>query len=127
MKLKAITGLICALALLGLPTGAQAKAPIPTTMVSDGLQFSGPNLEFTGHLTSPNSKCLAGRTVKFFIDYNSGGWKQVDTDVTSANGVWAGSGVGSMQRSAKATVSKKTIGPRKHRRTCGSASVPIPL
>jgi hypothetical protein len=110
------------MALLALPAGAAAKAGIPTTVSLDDVTLVGSQVEMIGHLTSSNRKCLGGRTVKIFITYVNHGRLLVDTDVTSVNGSWAGSGRDQGAASARVEVLRKTFGRRGHRRTCAAAS-----
>jgi hypothetical protein len=127
MRLRALAGSICCAALLAaLPAGAQAKPPIPTTISFDDDAIVGTQVELIGHLTSPNRKCLSGRRVRLlFTNIDFTGRKLVDTDITSVNGIWAGSGSDSGTTSARAKVVRKTFGPRGHRRTCAAATVTL--
>lgn len=67
MKFRALVGLICCAALFAVPSIAGARAPIPTTITFDETGTVGIGFELLGHLTTPNSKCLANRTVKIFF------------------------------------------------------------
>jgi hypothetical protein len=79
-------------------------------------------LEIFGHLKSHNPKCLAGRTVRIFL-----GSELVDTDVSSSVGVWAGANPGIQAGEYRATVTKKTFGPKRRRRTCATATATLLL
>jgi hypothetical protein len=124
MKLRAFAGIICCTALLALPPAADAGTPIPATLTIDDSTVVGPLFEFVGHLTTPNRKCLGGRTVKLFNEFGSSR-TLIDTDVTSSNGVFAGSGDPTGATGLQMTVTRKSFGPRKHRRTCASATFSV--
>jgi hypothetical protein len=124
MKLRALAGLICCAALLGLPAAAQAKTPIPTTGEDFAEGPLGTNYVFFGGLTSTNSNCVAGRTLKLVFIYADGP-KLVDTATSSRNGFWGVGGDPTDATDAQLRVTKKTFGPRKNRRTC--AATPIDL
>jgi hypothetical protein len=119
VKLRGLAGLICCTALLGLPAVAQAKAPIPTTITRDAATTAGTVLEQWGHISSPNPKCLGGRLVRLFYTTPSGE-KLVDTDRTSANGIWAAGGDNANFLGVRYKVTKRLIGHRGHRRTCAA-------
>jgi len=121
MRLRALAVLICCASLLAVPAAAAGRgAPIPTTISRDFATTIGTVLQQYGHLTSPNPKCLAGRTVKL-VYYYPDGEKLVDTDVTSFSGIWGGSGPSGIT-GLRYTATTKRFGPKKHRRTCASAT-----
>jgi hypothetical protein len=122
MKLRALMGLICCAALLGLaPAAGAATAPIKTTIVQDGGQSGGLGVILEGHLTSPNPKCLAGRTVKLIFSHPGGGRTVDDTDLTSAGGVWGLTGDNSNFVAIHIRVTREAFGPRSHRTVCAAA------
>ena len=123
MKLKVLAALVCCLGVCGLAATAEAQAPIPTTISVVTTYGGGDNVLYAfGGLTTPNSKCLANRTVKIFFT-NSNGTKLVDTDRTSNTGTWAGRGNIPLPTKARFTVTRKTFGHRGHRRTCAGDSL----
>ena len=125
MKLRALAGLICCAALLGLPAAAQARVSIPTTgtvLISGAL--SPTKFAFLGVLTSPNPNCLAGRTLKLTFVYPSGP-KLTDTAISSTQGLWGVAGDPTDATGARLRVTKKTFGPRKHPKTCAATSVSL--
>jgi hypothetical protein len=69
---------------------------------------------YSGFITSPKNKCLAGRTVKMFALFTGGGQKLVDTDRTSKHGAFAGLGKPSTVSAAKFKVLEKRV----HGDTC---------
>jgi hypothetical protein len=81
----------------------------------------GTDLFSTGHVSSRNPKCVRGRTVRLVYFYPEGK-RLVDTDLTSANGVWAGVGSVTGLTGLRFTTVRKKIGPRRHRRTCAAVS-----
>jgi hypothetical protein len=126
MKLKALAGLICVTGLLGLPAASQAASPIETTIYFEAaVPAGGTFVDFVGRLGASNKQCITGRTVKIFFFYNNVTTPPtlVDTDVTSANGVWAGRGDGTGLVAIRFSATRKDFGPRKHRRTCPSTHV----
>ena len=126
MKLKALAGLISVTGLLGLPAVSQAAAPIGTTIYFEtAVSAGGTSVDFVGRLGASNKQCITGRTVKIFFFYNNVTTPPtlVDTDVTSANGVWAGRGDGTDLVAIRFTATRKDFGPPNHRRTCASAHV----
>ena len=64
VRQKAILGAICSAALLMPAAPAAARPPIPTSITRDTAGIVGTNLYSIGHLSSPNPKCVAHRTVK---------------------------------------------------------------
>ena len=126
MKLRAIAGLICCAALLALPAGAGAKAPpIKTSIIIDDGQPGGLGLELLGHLTSPNPKCVSGRTVKLFFVYTSTGRTLADTDLSSTHGIWALTGDNTDFTSIHLVVARKAFGPKGHRRVCARITTQV--
>jgi hypothetical protein len=81
----------------------------------------GSDLYSIGHVRSPNPRCVVHRTVKLVYFYPEGN-RLVDTDVTSANGVWGGVGTVTGLTGLRFTATRKTFGPKRHRRTCAAAS-----
>ena len=119
MRQKSILGAICSAALLMAATPAAAKS-IPTSITRDTAGIVGTNLYSIGHLSSPNPKCVAHRTVKLIYFYPD--HQLVDTDTTSARGVWGGVGTVTGLTGLRFTATSRKIGPRRHRRTCAAAS-----
>lgn len=121
MRQKAAVGTICCAALFWLASVAMAKPPIPTTISRDAAMVVGTDLFSTGRVSSHNPKCVARRTVRLVYFYPEGK-RLVDTDLTSAHGVWGGVGSANGLTGLRFTVTRKKVGPRRHRRTCAAAS-----
>ncbi|MFN8161773.1 MAG: hypothetical protein U0R52_12105 [Solirubrobacterales bacterium] len=119
-----IVGALALVALLAAAAPAAAVAPIRTTVTVDvGIKPSEDFLVL-GHLSSPNHKCLAGRTVKLFFVYPSGK-RLVDTGRTSTRGIFGVGGDSSGVSAGRVTVTRKRIGTRTHPKFCGAASIVI--
>jgi hypothetical protein len=74
--------------------------------------LAGPDLNhclYSGFITSPKHKCLAGRTVKMFALFMGGDQKLVDIDKTSKQGAFAGLGEPSTVSAAKFKVLKERV------------------
>jgi hypothetical protein len=126
--LKALRpALILALALAGaagIANEAIARAPAhPTAITVDGFYGIVPKVEVYGSITSEEKRCIAGRTVKVYIQPTKDDpFTQIDTAVTSQNGAWMGFGDADFPYTAKATVMRSTFGPKHHHQVCGSST-----
>jgi hypothetical protein len=77
---------------IGVPTAAAHRKVFKTHIIVEGSGAnttpSGYTRDLSGHLTSANDKCLAGRILKLYFD--SGQTMTLrDTDLSSQNGFWA--------------------------------------
>ncbi len=123
MKSRALaTMLVVAGLLLTGAVVAAAKPTFESTISYTGPFFGEPfHGVMTGRVDSPKHACIAGRTVKLFLDDGGGTLALADTDRTSDRGVWAAEAptftVG------KVTVLKRQIGKRGHRIVCKGASL----
>jgi hypothetical protein len=129
MRRGAIVALLGCLAILGSAQTASAAPPIPTNVTSVGSVNPSPTvIGIFGYITSPNPKCLSGRSVKLFISSTGNPDKLLDTATTSTGGYWGAggdlSGFSTITR-AYARVTAKRFGPKKHRRTCAAVSSDI--
>ncbi len=126
MRRGAIVALFGCLALLGSAQTASAAPPIPTTLTSvGGLPTSPTDVGVFGFITSPNPKCLSGRSVKVFISSTGNPDKLLDTAITSIGGYWgAGGDISGFSTitGIHARVTARRFGPKKHRRTCAAVS-----
>jgi hypothetical protein len=133
--MKVFAGILGCAAVLALPSAASGRAPIPTHIVVIGgaLRPSG-DAAYYGYLTSPNPKCLSGRTLKWIIKFDDGSKSVVDTATTSRHGYWGTGGPVTFPSGSAMIVqnffraSAKHFGPRGHRKTCAAANgLPTPI
>lgn len=129
VKRGAFTALLGCVVLLALPVSAGAQPSIKTKVEIDGV-FNismGSEVIIVGHVSSPNPKCVAGRRLKVFANFPDGTSRFLDTGQSGAKGYWASSGDVFHVTGVTARVTKRTFGPRKHRRTCAPASGSRPV
>jgi hypothetical protein len=116
--------------LLAVPTAAGAQAPIKTSVEIDGIRsiaIMGGDVIVFGHVSSPNPKCIAGRSVKVFANYPDETKLLLDTGRPGAKGYWATRGDIFHASKLTARVARKTFGPKKHRKTCAPALGAVPV
>jgi hypothetical protein len=114
-----------AVLVLGLGVGVAQGDSFVTTITVDDSTATTP-ITVWGHLGSPSKKCLAGRTVKVFEDFNDGSPKLVGSDRSSQNGVWVAHGdISKLAVGAHVTVARKRVGRPHHRQTCLHGFEPI--
>ena len=122
MRLRTLATLLVAGLLLGGGVAAAAKPTFESTITYAG-PFAGEPFHgvMTGRVDSPKHACIAGRTVKLFLDDGGGTLALADTDRTSGRGVWAAEAP--TFSTGKVTVLKRQIGKRGHRSLCKGASL----
>lgn len=111
-------------AVAGVPGSAVAGSHTHATQIAvDGYYgIDGQRVEVYGSVASEETRCVADRRVKVYIEPNEGDpFTQIDTAVTSQNGAWMGYGPTDVfPFAAKAKVTRSTFGPKHHRQVCGS-------
>lgn len=126
--LKALL-MIVIVGLLALPASVGAQPSIKTSVEIDGLRsiVMGGDVIIFGHVSSPNPKCVAGRSVKVFAGFPDDTKVLLDTGRSGTKGYWATAGDLFHVTKLTARVARKSFGPRKHRKTCAPASNSVPV
>ena len=132
MRLKVVAAFLAGAALLAFAGPASARAPIPTTIVFGGAAPGrGDDGVFFGYLTSPNPRCISGRTVKAIMKYPGKPATVIDSSVSTRHGYWVTGGnfieVGPPFPALYWRVTAKHLGPGKKRKTCAASSGHPPL
>ena len=125
IRFLAVVVAACASLAVGATTGAAHTTTFPTQLVGGGSsEGNEPGLfvfRKDGNLTSPQAKCLSGRTIKmYFVDDGAKTLKDVD-EGSSRNGFWAVGGEATAKPdSILFKVAKKPLGSDSgHKHLCG--------
>lgn len=103
---------------------AHAASPIQTHVTLDNsVSLGGGAYTVYGTVSSSNHKCVAGRTVRVYRKPADEPKILLDIDKTGKSGRYAGTGEFKISDVVIAKVARRKIGPRKHRRVCGGASI----
>jgi hypothetical protein len=124
-RLRPAVLVTCAvLAFFALTAFAVARTPsVPTKVVVDQFTTTGSGEtqqgHWLGHLKSPRTGCLRGRTVKLLLrNGNNGNVTLADTDRTGRRGRWILDGNLFTIDRAQIKVTRKSIGSGDNRRIC---------
>jgi hypothetical protein len=123
--MKRLAALFAVAGLMVFASGALAGSSIKSTVLFDHSETAAddPSLELlVGHVESPSAKCLKNRTVKIIAFYGSPEPVPFDTAKTGTNGAFSGAGPaesgGQNIGGAKLKLAPKSIGTKKHPKTC---------